>query len=159
MLMKKTFISTLVALSLLASGAMAQDNKLLPSPVVKQDSNSSNQAPVVTANPQGNALVALPDFTQIVAKTETGVVNIRTMETVRTHGYSGGNFGMDRDMEDLFRFFFGPDFGFPGQRNDRRGVQPDERAEREVPRNVGSGFIVSEDGYIITNNHDIDRAS
>lgn len=160
MLMKKTFISTVLAVSLLASTAIAQDNKLLPSPVVKQDTNSANQGPL-TVSPQANNLVALPDFTDIVAKTETGVVNIRTMETVTTRGFSGGQFGMDPDMEDIFRFFFGPDFGFPGQRSDRerRAPQPGDRAERQVPSNVGSGFIISDDGYIITNNHVIDKAS
>src|SRR5699024_5250866 len=136
MLMKKTFLSTLLALSVLTPSVMAQDGKLLPSPVVKQENNHSNQAPK-TANPQTNTLVALPDFTDIVAQTETGVVNIRTMETVRSRSLGGGNFGMDRDMEELFRFFFGPDFGFPGQIQPReRGPQLGERSEREVPRNV-----------------------
>ena len=160
MLVKKTFVSTLLAMSFFATQALAQDNKLVPSPVVKQDAPAATQtAPAVPTTT--NRLVALPDFTEIVAKTETGVVNIRTMESVPVRGFSGGRFGRDQDMEEIFRFFFGPDFGFPGQRrdNDHRGPQQGDRAERQVPSSVGSGFIISEDGYIITNNHVIDKAS
>lgn len=50
--------------------------------------------------------IALPDFTQIVERTESSVVNIRTTEAVRVRERGPrGN-----DPYDMFRWFFGPDF-------------------------------------------------
>src|SRR5271157_3657305 len=155
---RNRFASTLVILATLTLGILI--GTVVSAGVKGKEKNSSADAtPLQVPSP-----VKLSNqFSQIARQMEPSVVNISTESTIKNphvrrgtpqgqdEGPGGGGGDEDNPFQDFFNRFFG---GQPGQGG--QGGQDGMGDMRE--RSLGSGVIVDSKGYIVTNNHVVEKA-
>jgi len=136
---KGLYSVALISCCMLAAGVTA--NKVYKHHQKNSDvAVTTTQLPYYTTTATAGASQASQpvDLTEAAEKTVHGVVHIKSTVNSRTQTV--------QDMPDIFEYFFG-------------NGQPRQRQIQTQPQvGYGSGVILTEDGYIVTNNHVIDGA-